>query len=75
MTHAQQIKIRIVGLDHISKTSADAKKRCHFSKLALKILPKTGLISEAPNCALTSVIDVLIFNQLFTIFRFANSYK
>ena len=56
MAHAQQIKIRIGGVDHISKTRADAKKPMLFSESAPLKCPKTGLISEAPNCMLTSVI-------------------
>ena len=56
MTHAHQIKIRIVGVDHISKTRDDAKKTMSFFKLPPHILTKTALISEAPNCVLTSEI-------------------
>ena len=57
MTHTQQIKIRTVGADHVSKTRTDAKKLMLFSKSAPQIYPKTVPFSEAPNCVLTSVIS------------------
>ena len=40
MNNAQQIKIRIVGVDHNSKTRADAKKPMLFSKPGPQIYPQ-----------------------------------
>ena len=55
-THVQERKIRSVGVDHISKTRADAKKQCYFRNQQPQIYFKTSPISEAPNCVLTSVM-------------------
>ena len=49
MTHAQQIKIRLLGVDHVSKSRADAKKMMSFLNSAPQLYPKRDQISEAPN--------------------------
>ena len=66
MTHAQQLKIRIVGVDHISKSRTKAKKLMSSSKAAPQKYPKTILVSEASNFVLTSVIfdvSTFVFNS------------